>query len=234
MDEIKLHSTDKLKMLKSATVLYIDDDAALRNIVSQILSFFFDNVLTAADGVEGLEVFYGSEAHIIITDLKMPTMDGLTFIKEIRSKNKNIPIIMASAYAEQENLLAAVKLNLVEYIIKPLTYDSLERVLFECVDKMIQNGVLSIEIADGVQYDTLTNTLHKDNQGVVLTRKESQLLRLLLEKRGTLVEKELIEESVYTDSAMSATALRNLALRLRKKIGNDIFITVGNLGYILK
>lgn len=234
MNEIQLHATDKLKMLKSATVLYIDDDEALRDAIAQILSFFFDNVLTAADGLEGLEVFYGSETHIIITDLKMPTMDGLTFIKEIRSKNKNIPIIMASAYAEQENLLAAVKLNLVEYIIKPLTYDSLERALLECVDKMIQNGTLSIEIADGIRYDTLVNTLHKDGESVVLTRKEALLLRLLLENRGTLVEKELIEESVYADSPMSATALRNLALRLRKKLGNDVFITVGNFGYILK
>jgi two-component system NtrC family response regulator len=88
----------KGQLSATRSVLIIDDDRNLTKLVSTVLAFAGLNVLTAADGLTALELLDGQEVDVIILDLRMPRMDGRSFLKELRVKGMDIPVLIASAY----------------------------------------------------------------------------------------------------------------------------------------
>ncbi|HLG12300.1 MAG TPA: response regulator [Dehalococcoidia bacterium] len=84
--------------LATRSVLIVDDDRNLTKLVSTVLALAGLNVLTASDGLAALNLLNGQEVDVIILDLRMPRMDGRTFLKELREKGKDTPVLIASAY----------------------------------------------------------------------------------------------------------------------------------------
>jgi len=229
-----LGNQQRLETLKNYTTLYVDDDEMLLETMRPVLQHFFPKVLTAINGVEALKVLDEESVDVLITDVRMPVMDGLSLCAKIREYDNNMPIIIASSFTERQELLAAVKLNLVEYMLKPITFEGLTNALLGCVDKMEQNGRLFVILSEDTTYSSISKYVLKNGIEIFLTKKESQLLELLIRCRGQLVEHAKIDEFVYAGEEMSATAMRNLVLKLRKKVGHDIIESVGKIGYIIK
>ena len=82
----------------NCNLLYVEDDKTLRTASIDIFEDLFKNIFIAKNGNEGLDIFNSKDIDIIITDLKMPVMNGISMINEIRKKNKNIPILVLSAF----------------------------------------------------------------------------------------------------------------------------------------
>ena len=108
--------------LKKCPILYVEDDAHIRNELSTLLANFFQEVYTANDGVDGFEVYKQNQEKIdiIISDISMPNMNGIEMVREIRDFDKEIPVIFATAYSDKEFLIDSIKLKVYEYIIKPI------------------------------------------------------------------------------------------------------------------
>lgn len=108
--------------LKNITILYAEDEEALREITLNILKGFTKKQYVAQNGEEGLELFKKNEAEIdlIITDVNMPIMNGLEMIREIKKINPNIPIIVATAFSNTEYLLEAIDIGVDKYVLKPI------------------------------------------------------------------------------------------------------------------
>lgn len=104
-------------------ILYVEDEFITRLDVSGMLSSKFKNVITAKDGNEGFELFMSERPDLIITDLKMPGLDGIGMTKKIREIDKDIPIIVASAFDKE--FAKFDNLNIFGYITKPITKFSL-------------------------------------------------------------------------------------------------------------
>lgn len=100
-------------------ILYVEDEYITRVDVGNMLHSIYKNVYLAKDGNEGYEMFIKYNPDIIITDLKMPNCDGIDMVKKIRSKNNNIPIIVASAFDKE--FIKFNNLNIYKYITKPIT-----------------------------------------------------------------------------------------------------------------
>ena len=92
--EREILENNKLNLLKNLTLLLVEDDDELRNNLKDTLALFFDNILTAKNGIEALEIYNSSNINMIISDYVMPLMNGYEFCKQIREVNNKIPIVI--------------------------------------------------------------------------------------------------------------------------------------------
>jgi len=129
-------------MLKDLRVLYVEDDAD----ISEEILFFLKNrvkeLYFAKDGIEGLELFKKHQPDIVITDIQMPKLDGLDMAKGIREIDSSVPIVVTSAYNDNNFLARAIDLAISGYLIKPIDLKK----LIQTIDKVYEPLLLKKEI----------------------------------------------------------------------------------------
>jgi CheY-like chemotaxis protein len=118
--------------LKTLTVLFVEDEELTRELCSEFLSRFVGVLITAVNGAEGLTAFQQHKPDIIITDIQMPVMDGLTMLKEIRNMDKSVPVIILSAFETSEYLKRCIDLGTHGYAFKPVDVRVFKESLLKC------------------------------------------------------------------------------------------------------
>lgn len=219
-----------MKKLENSTILYIEDDDITRENISSFLKRKCKTLILAKDGKEGLEQFEKSNANIIITDIEMPNLDGLSMAKKIRANSKNTQIIITSAYTSNEYLLEAVNLHLIKYIVKPISLIKLNEALSDCENFLEDNVLTKRYFSEDIFYDTYTKELVNQNEIISLSKNERALLDLLIKNHPSSSSYEAIENNVY-DFASSKNAIKLLVKALRTKIGKESISNVSGLGY---
>ncbi|NJD39567.1 MAG: response regulator [Geobacter sp.] len=119
--------------LKSYTeqlsVLYVEDDPVSSAIIRKMLERIFNRVYGASDGVEGLQQFQTHQPDLVVTDLMMPNMDGISMLREIRIHNQKVPVVLMTASLEHADLVEAINLGVSKFLAKPLRSDAVQRAL---------------------------------------------------------------------------------------------------------
>lgn len=112
----------KNSIINKSTVLYVEDEEILREEISSLLDGFFQKVFTASNGEEALEIYEKNidEIDIIITDVNMPKMNGIELTSRVRERDPELPILICTAFNDSEILIKAIRLNVNDYIIKPI------------------------------------------------------------------------------------------------------------------
>ena len=110
-------------------ILVVDDEENARVALSKILTHDGYEVASAGNGVEALSFLRSKDVELIITDLNMPEMNGLSFLRELNRIHPASNVIMITAYGEVESYLEAMTLGAFEYINKPVKYDELKKVI---------------------------------------------------------------------------------------------------------
>ena len=111
-------------------VLLVDDSATMRTIQKRCLvALGIDDVVDAEDGEKALAEFESQSFDVVMSDWNMPVMDGLTFLKEVRQRNKDIPFIMITTEAERARVVTAIQAGVSDYLVKPFTPDGLKEKL---------------------------------------------------------------------------------------------------------
>ena len=201
----------------------------------ELLGGFFKTLLVADNGATGLAQFSCQPVHLVIADLRMPVMDGMVMAAEIRKLDAKIPILVTSAYAETDDLLGAVRLHFTDYLIKPTSWDKLKAALEKCAEQILESGRFFIQLSAEAWFSPLSEKLLRQGDEVTLTTKEKTLLNLLVGERGQVVSKERIFQIVYPgEEGATDSALKNLVLKLRRKIGEDVIVNRYGAGYMLR
>lgn len=110
-------------------ILVVDDEENARMALSKILTHDGYEVSSAGNGLEALNFLRSNDVELIITDLNMPEMNGLMFLRELKRSYPSSKVIMITAYGEVESYLEAITLGAFEYINKPVKYDDLKKVI---------------------------------------------------------------------------------------------------------
>ncbi len=126
-----------MSLNKNMQILVVDDFSTMRRIITNVLrQLGFDNIVEAEDGAKALQILEGEQVDFVITDWNMPQMSGLDLLKAIRghdnASKKDIPVLMVTAEALQENIVMAAKEGVNNYIIKP--FDA--KTLADKIDKI--------------------------------------------------------------------------------------------------
>ncbi len=220
------------KKFKDFSILYIEDDDGVREVNLRILKRMFKEVYEAKDGFEGYETYTEKKPDIILTDIKMPNMDGIELAKKIRENDSKTKIIISTAFSDEKYLLDAVELGLERYIVKPLTKRNLIPALKKAVSNI--NKESKIYFSDNFYYNEYNELFYHNDKVIEMTKKELEFMRLLMRRRGTIVTYTNIEHEVWEDEYMSLNSLRTTIGFLRKKLPKNIIKNVSNMGYKLE
>jgi DNA-binding NtrC family response regulator len=110
-------------------VLVVDDEAGMRDFLALLLEGEGFEVATAADGSEALRLFDERPADLVISDIRMPKMDGVALLGDLRQRDPTVPVVLVTAYASAESAIQAMKLGAVDYITKPFKVAEIKLVL---------------------------------------------------------------------------------------------------------
>ncbi|MDD3463025.1 MAG: response regulator transcription factor [Sulfurospirillaceae bacterium] len=217
-----------LKQLSHYTVLYAEDDSGIRKNINELLSMLFKEVYLAVDGEEAYEKYLSLKPDLVITDIKMPRLNGIDLAKKIRHVDDQAQIIVITAHTEVDFMLEAIELFLVRYIVKPIT----EPKLLDALEKFLDSKekVNRKEIADGWFYDYLKKAICHNETLYELTKKEARFLEILLSK-NSIISYEEIERELWGDEYMSLNALRLMIKNLRKKLPEGVLKNIQGVGY---
>ena len=218
-----------MECLKNLKILYIDDEDFIRADAVEYLEFYCDNVYEASNGKEGLEKYKELKPDIIITDIKMPKLNGIEMIKEIRKTDKTTKIIIATAFLETSYLVEAIELGLIKYLVKPIMEDTLLPVLNSCVEDVVTKQSI-FHIFGGYKFDIFNETLFFKNKQIILTKKELLCLEYLIKNSNRALRYEEFNSYVW-DGNMSEDALRSVIRELRKKTSKSSIKNISGIGY---
>jgi len=222
-----------LTALKYLSILYIEDEPHIRQNAVEYLGRYCQNVYEAEDGMIGLSLYNKHKPDLIITDIKMPKLNGLDFVAKVRKEDKTTPIIITTAHSDTQYLLKAVELQLVKYLIKPITSDKLQKALSMAYETLANDDANLIHLDTHTQYNTRNQTLFIDQQLIKLTHNEVLFFDYLVKNAQRAITYEEIESLIWAYEGMSMDALRSLVRGLRKKLCGDFIENVSGVGYRL-
>lgn len=126
-----------LKKLSSISVLYVEDDDLIRNQTKSMFDNLFSEVFVAENGQAGLDLFLENKEliDVIVSDINMPIMDGLTMCAKIRDIDKDRPIVLTTAFTDEDFLIRSMEVNIDKYVTKPVKIKELAAAILEVVQK---------------------------------------------------------------------------------------------------
>ena len=131
-----------LNCLKDCVILYVEDETSVQNQTKMILDDFVKEVKVASDGEEGLKIALEEEIDIIVTDIMMPHMNGIDMLKALKAENKNIPVIITTAFTETDYLMEAIRLKVDGFITKPINIKDLINYIYAVMLPKVQKEEL--------------------------------------------------------------------------------------------
>jgi putative nucleotidyltransferase with HDIG domain len=145
------------EFLRTLSVLYVEDDTLVRSQLSHFLERRVKHLVVAENGREGLEAFRAGHHDIVITDIKMPEMDGLQMAEKIKADSRDVPIIVITAYSDRDYLIRAIELGVNRYVTKPIDPDALVESIYRAVEVRFQQQ--EVDRANKRVRDTLEQTV---------------------------------------------------------------------------
>ncbi|MDD2802012.1 MAG: response regulator, partial [Methylococcales bacterium] len=131
-----MFKNNKLQNLSSVSVLYVEDDMETSEELQFMLAHYVGALYSAKNGREGLELFKERRPDIVVTDIQMPEVNGLSMAADIRAINPDQPIVILSAYNDVEYLFRALELEIQHYITKPISVDRLLNKLSDITEQI--------------------------------------------------------------------------------------------------
>ncbi len=214
-------------------ILIIEDDIETLEIMVELFESTFSNVYTSTNGYEAIEIFEKNLIDVILCDINIPKLNGLDTISKIRELDYSIPIIIISACSDTQTLLKASNCNIQGYILKPIMFDDVQNIknkIFHHQNYEFMNK--NIEINFSTSLNLQNNQIIIEGKIIKLTIKETEFLKLLIKKKGSIVSYEIIDKVVWgEENIMSSTSLRTLVKNIRKKLSCEIIENIPKMGY---
>jgi two-component system copper resistance phosphate regulon response regulator CusR len=218
-------------------VLVVEDDpeisAALR-VGLEKAGFVVDII---RDGERALRVALARASDVIVLDLMLPTMDGLTVCRQLRSAQVPTPILMLTARGSLEDRVTGLESGADDYLAKPFEFAELLARVRALVRRDKVNKSARIEIEDLV-IDTATRVVTRGGREIDLTKREYQLLEALATRQGQVLSRDTIHTSIWNDEFSTSNTIDVHVRRLRQKIDDEfeckLIHTVFRVGYVLR
>jgi len=216
-------------------ILYVEDNEDAREQTIKLLKNYFCDITVAKNGKDGLEKFKESFYHIVFSDIEMPVMDGIEMIEHIREIDKEIPIVIFSAYEKKEYFLKTIKVGIDGYILKPYNFKE----VLETIKKLVVKFDIEVKtkykiiLSNGFIWDKKYRNLTKDGKNIKLTKSEIKLLEILSIRKDSIMKSGDIEETIFGAERSDNKRVRNLISRLQLKLGKTIIESHYASGYKL-
>ncbi len=216
-------------------ILIAEDDDVLRDGLCRSMRQFGYAVDSAVNGKEAVQVLQGELYDLVILDLGLPKLDGLSVLKQLRMHNRHVPVIILTARDGVEDRVKGLDLGADDYLTKPFSLPELEARV-RALLRRGQGGGSPVMAYGPLSFDSVGRRVTMHGETVELSPRELGVLEILLARVGKVVSKEQLLEHLYGhDEEASSNAIEVYVHRLRKKIeaAGITIRTVRGLGYLL-
>jgi DNA-binding response OmpR family regulator len=216
-------------------ILLVEDEKRMRILLCDYLKREDYEYYEASNGLEAIDLLKKNPVDIVVLDIMMPFMDGWEFCKHIR-KTSNIPIIILTAKAEEEDKLLGYELGADDYVTKPFS----PKVLIAKIKVLLKRTEMPSEVnnsiifIDGLAIDDLSHEVKVNDEEVILSPKEYELLLYLVKNGGIALSRNQILDSVWgVDYYGDARTVDTNIKRLREKLKDKAYLitTIRGSGY---
>ena len=216
-----------------AKLLLLEDESGLNETITEYLQEEGFDVLSVYDGDEAQEKIYEQEFDLLLLDVNVPGVDGFSLLKSARASGSKTPAIFLTSRSALVDVEDGFKSGADDYLRKPFALKELLLRIENLLKRHFhhENSTV-IDLGEGMTYETATLTLMKEGEGVVLSDKESRLLKLFIQRRDELIVHEVIREQLWDfDEEPSDDALRTYIKHLRQLLGKERIVSHKRLGY---
>ncbi len=228
-------------------ILFVEDFAPLREKVAEILENYFDTVIVAGDGQEGLDIYrsyeqeQGRPVDIVLTDISMPRKDGLELCRDIKALHPGQIIVILSAHKEINQLIEFIHIGITHYLLKPIQPANLLEMIDNVVQALLQQEKdtgetesLEVVLGDGFAWDSKHSQLYHNDMNIVLTQYEQVLMELLVKRINVVCTvEEIVNEYYNRNIDVEMSNIRGIVYRLRHKLPGECLSSLYGIGYKL-
>lgn len=212
-------------MSERINILYIEDDKIVADTVSRILQLLNQNLFTSYNGLEALEVMQDNQIDIVITDIRMPKLDGINLIEKLRTSGIEVPIVITTAFNEIEYLKKAIEFSVESFIEKPIDLKK----LISTITKISQRITIKKELErKKLQIEHFKEAINKSNL-IVTTTKEGEITNINYDLFSNLSE-EIKKEKISKISSV----INNSELEKIYKLINNFEVYNKTINIIFK
>lgn len=212
-------------------ILVIEDDIDIQDILKNHLTDAGYEVIITSNGVDGISNF-SEDISLVLLDIMLPKIDGFGVCEVIRQKSQ-VPIIMLTALSDEENQIRGFEQQIDDYIPKPFS----PKILLYKIAAILRRGSsesddMNIIVYKDLRMDIDGFHLYRNEQEIILTQKEFELLRLLLENQGRVFTRQMLLDCLWgLDAYVEDRIVDSHIKNLRKKLTVDYIETIRGVGY---
>jgi len=218
------------------SILIVEDDTTLRETLALNLSEEGYNVLVAEDGEEGLEKARADQPDLVLLDVMLPRLDGLTVCRMLR-KNNDVPIILLTARGTETDKIVGLEMGADDYIVKPFSLGELLARIRAALRRGEAAGADPELSAGDIILNLLARRAYRHGEEIQLSPREFDLLATLMHNKNAALTRDLLLARVWGDDYVGDTRTVDVHIRwLRQKIEDDPsnperILTVRGVGY---
>jgi two-component system response regulator MprA len=224
---------------QQARILIAEDDQGVRTSLTRALTFQNYNVTAVNDGAQALEAVDAQLPDLVILDVSMPHVDGLTACRMIREKHRSLPILMLTARHEVSDRVAGLDAGADDYVVKPFALEELSaRVRSMLRRTHVSDETQNLVVADLV-LDLRSRTAHRGKRELILTKTEFDLLELLMQNVGIVLERDTLYDRIWGFNFETGSRSLDVYigyLRRKTEEGGEprVLHTIRGVGYIVR
>ncbi len=224
---------------QQARILIAEDDQGVRTSLTRALTFQNYNVIAVNDGAQALEAIDAQLPDLVILDVSMPHVDGLTACRMIREKHRSLPILMLTARHEVSDRVAGLDAGADDYVVKPFALEELSaRVRSMLRRTHVSDETQNLVVADLV-LDLRSRTAHRGKRELILTKTEFDLLELLMQNVGIVLERDTLYDRIWGFNFETGSRSLDVYigyLRRKTEEGGEprVLHTIRGVGYIVR
>jgi len=224
---------------QQARILIAEDDKGVRTSLTRALTFQNYNVIAVNDGAQALEAIDAQLPDLVILDVSMPHVDGLTACRMIREKHRSLPILMLTARHEVSDRVAGLDAGADDYVVKPFALEELSaRVRSMLRRTHVSDETQNLVVADLV-LDLRSRTAHRGKRELILTKTEFDLLELLMQNVGIVLERDTLYDRIWGFNFETGSRSLDVYigyLRRKTEEGGEprVLHTIRGVGYIVR
>lgn len=213
-------------------ILLLEDEVMLNESICEYLDSVGHQVESFFNGLDALSAIKENSYDLLILDITVPGLDGLSFLEKIHDLKIHVPVVYISALVDIEDISRAYDLGCYDYLKKPFHLKELS-LRVDRIKLSSEVPRIHLRLSKNYSYDQEHSTLLFSNEPQVMTKKQSQIIDLLSRNRGMVVDFEQFRIYVWDENNIDNATIRAEINRLKKSLKEDFVINVRGMGYMI-
>ncbi len=214
-------------------ILLLEDDKLLNDAITKFLTIEGHVISTYRDGQSALDALHVLAFDLLILDINVPNIDGLTLLEKLHTKRIEIPAIFISTIIDIDDISRAFDLGCYDYLKKPFHLKELTL----RINKILQTRYVPQEhfrLSSNYSFDMDSSTLHFNNEVQILSNRQVQIIELLASNRSRVVNYDMFREYAWDDLEVDNATIRAEINRLKKGLKDDFISNIRSIGYMIE